>query len=130
MGSPGGDQEAGSTMDQDGQRTKCGGDERAEHAKGGRNHRVSRKPDVASTPGLSDSTAIGTITSVGTSVYGRSTVNRHQTKADTGTGIFSNPDEGPTVVDTSSPTITTIVKGKEIAGTIIDGGSGVNVISR
>ena len=34
------------------------------------------------------------------------------------------------MVDTSSPAITTIVKGKEIAGTIIDGGSGVNVISR
>ena len=44
--------------------------------------------------------------------------------------FFSNPDEGPAVVDTSSPAITTIVKGKEIPGTIIDGGSGVNVISR
>ena len=44
--------------------------------------------------------------------------------------FFSNPEEGPTVVDTSSPTITVIVKGKEIIGTIIDGGSGVNVINR
>ena len=44
--------------------------------------------------------------------------------------VFSNPEEGPTVVDTSSPAITVIVKGKEITGTIIDGGSGVNVISR
>ena len=42
--------------------------------------------------------------------------------------FFSNPDEGPAVVDTSSPAITTIVKGKEIQGTIIDGGSGVNVV--
>ena len=36
--------------------------------------------------------------------------------------FFSNPEEGPTVVDTSSPAITAIVKGKEIAGTIVDGG--------
>ena len=34
------------------------------------------------------------------------------------------------MVDTSSPAITAIVKGKEITGMIIDGGSGVNVISR
>ena len=44
--------------------------------------------------------------------------------------FFSNSEEGPAVVDTSNPTITVIVKGKEIAGTIIDGGSGVNVISK
>ena len=33
-------------------------------------------------------------------------------------------------MDTSSPTITVIIKGKEITGTIIDGGSGVNVINK
>ena len=38
--------------------------------------------------------------------------------------FFSNLKEGPAVVDTSSPAITVIVKGKEIAGTIIDGFSG------
>ena len=43
--------------------------------------------------------------------------------------FFSNQEEGPMVVDTNSPTITTIVKGKELPGTVIDGGSGVNVIS-
>ena len=43
--------------------------------------------------------------------------------------FFSNPEEGPAVVDTNSPAITTIVKGKELPGTVIDGGSGVNVIS-
>ena len=43
--------------------------------------------------------------------------------------FFSNPEEGPAVVDTTSPAITAIVKGKELPGTIIDGGSGVNVIS-
>ena len=41
--------------------------------------------------------------------------------------FFSNPEEGLVVVDTSNPTITVIVKGKEITGTIIDGGLGVNV---
>ena len=44
--------------------------------------------------------------------------------------FFSNPEEGPIVVDTSSPTCTVIVKGKEIAGKIIDRGSGVNFISK
>ena len=44
--------------------------------------------------------------------------------------FFSNPEEGPVVVDTSSPAITVIMKGKEIAGTIIDEGLGVNVTSR
>ena len=47
--------------------------------------------------------------------------------------FFSNLEEGPAVVDTSSPTITVIIKGKEIIGTIIDGGflgSGVNIISQ
>ena len=47
--------------------------------------------------------------------------------------FFSNPEEGPVGVDTSSPTITVIIKGKEIIGTIIDGGflgSGVNIISQ
>ena len=43
--------------------------------------------------------------------------------------FFSNPEEGPRVVDRNSPTITTIVKGRELSGTIIDGGSGVNLIS-
>ena len=43
--------------------------------------------------------------------------------------FFSNPEEGPTMVDTSSPAITTIIKGREVPGTIVDGGSGVNVIS-
>ena len=42
--------------------------------------------------------------------------------------LFSN-SEGPTVVDTNSPVITAIVKGKELPDTVIDGGSGVNVIS-
>ena len=44
--------------------------------------------------------------------------------------FFSNPEERPAVVDTSNPAITMIVKGKEIAETIIDGGLGVNVINK
>ena len=43
--------------------------------------------------------------------------------------FFSNSEEGPTVVDTNSPAITAIMKGRELPGTIIDGGSGMNVIS-
>ena len=37
--------------------------------------------------------------------------------------FFSNPEEGPTVVDTNKPAITTIIKGHEVPGTIVDGGS-------
>ena len=44
--------------------------------------------------------------------------------------FFSNSEEGPAEVDTSSPAITVIVKGKEIGGRIIDGGLGVNVINK
>ena len=43
--------------------------------------------------------------------------------------FFSNPEEGLTLVDTCSPAITIIVKGRELPKTIVDGGSGVNVIS-
>ena len=44
--------------------------------------------------------------------------------------FFTNPSEGPTVVDTNSLIVTLINKGKEVTGTIVDGGSGVNVIIR
>ena len=44
--------------------------------------------------------------------------------------FFSNPEEGPIVVDTSSLAITVIIKGSEVPRTIIDGASGVNVISQ
>ena len=43
--------------------------------------------------------------------------------------FFSNPKEGPAVVDTSNLAITAIVKVRELQGTIVDGGLGVNVIS-
>ena len=43
--------------------------------------------------------------------------------------FFSNPEEGWAVVDTNSPAITAIIKGRELLSTIVDGGSGVNVIS-
>ena len=33
--------------------------------------------------------------------------------------FFSNPEEGPVVVNTSNPTITTIVKGREVLGTVV-----------
>ena len=44
--------------------------------------------------------------------------------------FFSNPEEGLAIVDNNGPAITTINKGKEITGTIVDGGSRVNVISQ
>ena len=44
--------------------------------------------------------------------------------------FFSNPEEGAAQVDTRTPKIIVIIKGKEITETIIGGGSGVNVISQ
>ena len=44
--------------------------------------------------------------------------------------FFSNPEEGPEIVDISRLAITVIIKGREITGTIVDGGSRVNVISQ
>ena len=47
-------------------------------------------------------------------------------------GVFTNftkTNDGPTLVDHNNPTIQVILKGQEIVGCIIDGGSGVNVIS-
>ena len=44
--------------------------------------------------------------------------------------FFSNPEEGLAVVDRSSPTITAIVRGREVPGTAVDGGSNVNVINQ
>ena len=46
------------------------------------------------------------------------------------TVFFSNPEEGPTVVDTSSLVVTIINKGSEVSKTIIDRDSSVNVISQ
>ena len=42
---------------------------------------------------------------------------------------FTGTSGGPTVVDHSNPAIKMILQGQEVAGCIIDGGSGVNVIS-
>ena len=44
--------------------------------------------------------------------------------------FFSNPEEGPEIVDISRLAITVIIKGREITGTIVDGASGVNVMSQ
>ena len=45
------------------------------------------------------------------------------------TTFFSNPEDGPVVVDTSSLAVMVIIKGSEVPGTIIHGGSDVNVIN-
>ena len=85
---------------------------------------------MASTTRMPDRATVSTPTLVGTTVHLGSPSNRHQTKASTSTNVLLQSRGRTAVVDTSSPTITIIVKGKEIAGTIIDRGSGVNVISR
>ena len=43
---------------------------------------------------------------------------------------FTNPSEGPTVIDENNPAVAVIIKGKDVPNTIIHGGSGVNVINR
>ena len=50
----------------------------------------------------------------------------------TGPGVatnFTEPSDGPTVVDHRNPAIKLVLQGQEVPGCIIDGGSGVNVIS-
>ena len=42
---------------------------------------------------------------------------------------FTETSNGPTVVDDNNPAIKLVLQGQEVAGCIIDGGSGVNVIS-
>ena len=44
--------------------------------------------------------------------------------------FFSNLEEGSAVVNTNSPTVTTIVQGRELPGTIVGSGSSVNAISQ
>ena len=43
---------------------------------------------------------------------------------------FTNPITGPTIMDKQSPRIKFIIHDQEVAGSIVDGGSGVNVISK
>ena len=51
-------------------------------------------------------------------------------KPATTTTFFTNPSKALEVVDTNSPALTVIIKGNEVTGTIMDGGSDVNVISK
>ena len=44
--------------------------------------------------------------------------------------LFTETNLGPTVIDHRSPAIKILVQGTEIQGCIVDGGSGVNVISK
>ena len=44
--------------------------------------------------------------------------------------LFTETNLGPTIIDHRSPTIKALVHGTEIQGCMIDGGSGVNVISK
>ena len=43
---------------------------------------------------------------------------------------FMNPTQGSTVMDEHSPSIKVIIKGQEVPGSIVNGGSGVNVINK
>ena len=43
---------------------------------------------------------------------------------------YSHPSNGPTIIDEQSPSIKVIIWGHEVAGTIVDGGLGVNVTNK
>ena len=43
---------------------------------------------------------------------------------------MDEPSNGPTIMDEQSPTIKVVIKGKQVAGAIVDRGSGVNVINK
>ena len=59
--------------------------------------------------------------------YRRLALSPHNLEA--ASTFLSNQEEEPATVDTSAPVVTVIIKGSEVLGTIIDGGSDVNVIS-
>ena len=43
---------------------------------------------------------------------------------------FTNLTQGPTVMDEHSPSIRVIIKGQEVLGSIVVGGSGINVVNK
>ena len=43
---------------------------------------------------------------------------------------FTNPTQAPTVMDEQSPSIKVIVQGQELLRSVVDGGSGMNVINK
>ena len=43
---------------------------------------------------------------------------------------FKNPTQGPTMMYEHSLSIKFIIKGQEVAGSIVDGGSGLNIINK
>ena len=43
---------------------------------------------------------------------------------------FTEPNHKPTIIDHQNPVIKVLVQGTEITGCVVDGGSGVNVISK
>ena len=43
---------------------------------------------------------------------------------------FTNPIQGTTIMDEHSHSVKVIIRGQEVSNSIIDGGSGVNVISK
>ena len=43
---------------------------------------------------------------------------------------FMNPTQRPTIMDEQSPSIKVIIQGQEVPGSIVDGGSDVNVINK
>ena len=42
---------------------------------------------------------------------------------------LTEPGTGPPLMDSQNPTVKIMIKGRDLQGCIIDGGSGVNVIS-
>ena len=43
---------------------------------------------------------------------------------------YNQPSNGPTIMDEQSPVIKVVIQGQEVAGVIVDGGFGVNVINK
>ena len=123
-------------MDRKGQRTQRHRNERAKECLGGAHRKDAvRKPYVASTDQPNDlgeddgnAPASWLLQLVPQFTDGLKSALAPSILAPAPT-FFSNPEEGPAVVDTSSPAISVIIKGRELPGTILDGGSGVHVIS-
>ena len=79
---------------------------------------------------MSNHVALGSTIAIGSPVPQKPEIGTDATKSTTTTTFFTNPSKALEVVDTNSPALTVIIKGNEVTGTIMDGGSDVNVISK
>ena len=79
---------------------------------------------------MSNHVALGSTIAIGSPVPQKPEIGTDATKSTTTTTFFTNLSKGSVVVATNSSVVSAVIKGNEVTGTIMDGGSDVNVISK